>query len=69
MNSVTPPSRPWQRSAPASNLTAPRDIRRSSALERRKTIIYQEYKTFALRTAAISWAKHREVELKKPGSL
>ena len=38
-------------------------------IRKRKTIIYQEYKTFALRTAAISWAKHREVELEKPGSL
>src|SRR6516164_8288125 len=38
-------------------------------MRKRKTIIYQEYKTFALRTAAISWAKHREVELEKPGSL
>jgi integrase len=38
-------------------------------IRRRKTIIYQECKTFALRTAAVSWAKHREVELEKPGSL
>ena len=38
-------------------------------IRKRKTIIYQEYKTFALRTAAVSWAKHREVELEKPGSL
>jgi integrase len=38
-------------------------------IRKRKTIIYQEYKTFALRTAAISWAKHREVELEKPGFL
>jgi integrase len=38
-------------------------------IRKRRTIIYQEYKTFALRTAAVSWAKHREVELEKPGSL
>jgi hypothetical protein len=34
-------------------------------IRKRKTIIYQEYKTFALRTAAVSWAKHRDVELEK----
>src|SRR5580658_4055376 len=34
-----------------------------------KTIVYQEYKTFALRTAAVSWAKHREVALEGPGAL
>ena len=28
-----------------------------------KTLVHQECKTFALRTAAASWAKHREVEL------
>ena len=38
-------------------------------IRKRKTIIYQEYRTFALRTAAVSWAKYREVELEKPGSL
>ena len=38
-------------------------------IRKRKAIIYQEYRTFALRTAAVSWAKHREVELEKPGSL
>jgi integrase len=38
-------------------------------IRKRKTIIYQEYKTFALRTAAVSWARHREVELEKPGAL
>jgi hypothetical protein len=38
-------------------------------IRKRKTIIYQEYKTFALRTAAVSLVKHREVELEKPGSL
>jgi integrase len=34
-----------------------------------KTVVYQEYKTFALRTAAISWAKHREVALENPVTL
>jgi integrase len=38
-------------------------------IRKRKAIIYQEYKTFALRTAAVSWARHREVELEKPGAL
>ena len=38
-------------------------------IRKRKTIIYQEYKTFALRTAAVSWAKHQEVQLEKPGAL
>jgi integrase len=38
-------------------------------IRKRKTIIFQEYKTFALRTAAASWAKHREVELEKPDSV
>jgi hypothetical protein len=28
-----------------------------------KAITYQEYKTFTHRSAALSWAKHREVEL------
>jgi len=68
MNSVTPPSPPWQRSAHASNPTAPADYTAIIRIQKRKTIIYQEYKTFALRTAAVSWAKHREVELEKPGS-
>jgi integrase len=31
--------------------------------------LYREYKTFALRTAAASWAKHREVALEQPGAL
>jgi integrase len=30
-----------------------------------KVLLHQECKTFALRTAAASWAKHREVELEK----
>lgn len=34
-----------------------------------KTILYRESKTFAFRAAALSWAKHREVELEKPGAL
>jgi hypothetical protein len=34
-----------------------------------KTIVYQEYRTFALRTAAASWAKHREVALDDPSAL
>jgi len=38
-------------------------------IRKRKTIIYQEYKTFAQRTAAIGWARYREVELEKPGAL
>lgn len=33
-----------------------------------KTIVYQEYKTFTLRTAAASWARHREVELENPAA-
>ena len=38
-------------------------------IRKRQTIIYQEYKTFAHRSAAVSWAKHREVELANPGAL
>ncbi len=34
-----------------------------------KALVYQEYKTFALRTAAASWAKHREVALEDPMAL
>lgn len=34
-----------------------------------KTILYRASKTFAFRAAALSWAKHREVELEKPGAL
>src|SRR6185437_3243458 len=33
-----------------------------------KTVIHQECKTFALRTAATSWARHREVELENPAA-
>jgi integrase len=38
-------------------------------IRRGKTIVYREYKTFALRTAAAGWAKHREVALEQPGAL
>jgi integrase len=38
-------------------------------IRRGKAIIYQEYRTFALRAAAASWAKHREVTLERPGAL
>ncbi|HEY5214233.1 MAG TPA: hypothetical protein VIJ38_14555 [Acidobacteriaceae bacterium] len=38
-------------------------------IRRGKTIVYREYKTFALRTASASWAKHREVALEQPGAL
>jgi hypothetical protein len=38
-------------------------------IRRGKTTVYQEYKTFALRAAATSWAKHREVTLEQPGAL
>jgi hypothetical protein len=38
-------------------------------LRRGKTIIHRESKTFAFRAAAFSWAKHREVELAKPGAV
>jgi integrase len=38
-------------------------------IRRGKTIVYQEYRTFALRTAAVSWAKHREVALDDPSAL
>lgn len=33
-----------------------------------KAIVYQEYRTFALRTAAASWARHLEVELEDPAT-
>ena len=38
-------------------------------IRRGTTIVYQEYKTFAVRTAASSWAKHRVVTLEQPGAL
>jgi hypothetical protein len=34
-----------------------------------KTVIHQEYKTFAHRVAAVTWAKHREVVLEDPSAL
>jgi hypothetical protein len=34
-----------------------------------KTIVHQEAKTFAHRSAAITWAKHRKVELENPSAL
>jgi integrase len=34
-----------------------------------KTIVHQEARTFAHRSAAVSWAKHREVELEDPYAL
>jgi integrase len=34
-----------------------------------KTIVHQEAKTFAHRSAAVTWAKHREVELENPSTL
>ena len=33
-----------------------------------KAIVYRDAKTFTYRTAAVSWAKHREVELEKAGA-
>jgi integrase len=38
-------------------------------LRRGKTIVHQEARTFAHRSAAVSWAKHREVVLEQPGAL
>jgi hypothetical protein len=32
-------------------------------IRKSKTLIHQEYKTFTHRSAALTWAKHREVEL------
>lgn len=34
-----------------------------------KIIIHQEYKTFAHRVAAVTWAKHREVVLEDPSAV
>jgi integrase len=34
-----------------------------------KSIVHQEARTFAHRSAAVTWAKHREVELENPGAL
>jgi hypothetical protein len=38
-------------------------------LRRGTTVLHQESKTFAYRSAAITWAKHREVELENPSAL
>jgi hypothetical protein len=38
-------------------------------LRKGKTLTHQEAKTFAFRAAAFAWAKHREMELEKPGAL
>jgi integrase len=34
-----------------------------------KVIIHQEYRTFSHRSAAVTWARHREVELENPEAL
>ena len=34
-----------------------------------KTIVHREAKTFTHRSAALSWARHREVELENPAAL
>jgi len=38
-------------------------------IRKRKAIIHQECKTFTHRASALTWAKHREVELEKPATL
>ena len=38
-------------------------------LRRGTTIIHQEARTFAYRSAAVSWGKHREVALEDPSAL
>lgn len=38
-------------------------------LRRGTTVLHQESKPFAHRSAAVNWAKHREVELENPGVL
>jgi hypothetical protein len=38
-------------------------------IRKRKVIVYQECRTFAHRASAVTWAKHREVELEKPATL
>ncbi|HEY8052255.1 MAG: hypothetical protein ACHQD6_05885 [Steroidobacterales bacterium] len=38
-------------------------------IRKRKIIVHQECKTFAHRASAVTWAKHREVELEKPDTL
>jgi len=46
-------------------------IRHTAVIRIRKgtVVVYQESKTFAIRTAAKSWAKHREVTLEDPAEL
>lgn len=38
-------------------------------IRRGTTVLHQESRTFTHRTAALSWAKHREVELEEPAAL
>ena len=38
-------------------------------LRRKGTILHRESRTFTHRTAALSWAKHREVALEDPAAL
>jgi integrase len=38
-------------------------------MRRGTTVLHQESKTFAHRSAAVTWAKHREVELENPSAL
>jgi hypothetical protein len=38
-------------------------------LRRGTTVLHQESRTFTHRTAALSWAKHREVALEDPAEL
>jgi hypothetical protein len=46
-------------------------IRYTAIVRLRKgtVILHRESRTFTHRTAALSWAKHREVELERPGAL
>lgn len=38
-------------------------------IRRGTTVMHRESRTFTHRTAALSWAKHREVALENPGEL
>ena len=38
-------------------------------IRRGSTVLHQESRTFTHRTAALSWAKHREVALEDPAAL
>jgi hypothetical protein len=69
-NSVSPPKGPTMATIRARK-QANGMIRYTAMVRLRKgqTVIHQENKTFAFRAAAFSWAKHREVELEKPGAL